>query len=126
VAGQSAFVADSGWGLVVSSHSPSQNAAWDVVKFLTTELKTAAAWHTRSSTIPAQRAGANNPDLLAQPWYQVVLPLLPAGRFVGHLPDRDAVFYEIIRPNRRDVLKGTMSIDNALAAMDEAANATLH
>ncbi|MBN1994650.1 MAG: extracellular solute-binding protein, partial [Anaerolineae bacterium] len=47
------FVADSGWGLVVSPNSQHQNVAWDFAKFITANPDNARLWNIASGTIPA-------------------------------------------------------------------------
>jgi hypothetical protein len=62
--------------------------------------------------------------LEANPALDAVLPQLPYGSYIGEMPDRDLVFYSIIYPNVLDMLQGVQSVDDALAFIDEDANAT--
>ena len=47
---------------------------------------------------------------------------MPYGQFVGNLPDRDLLWYEITYPHLLKVLQGGESVDDALAAMESEAN----
>lgn len=122
------FVADAGWGLVVSPNSPHQDVAWDFVRFATTDPENALAWNVASGTIPALRVVVEEEVYRAQllekfPWISTHLPILPYGRYVGPLPDRDLFWYEIVYPNVVDMLQGLQSIDDALMFIEEDSNA---
>ncbi len=122
------FVADAGWGLVVSPNSPHQDVAWDFVKFATTLPENALGWNIASGTIPSLRALVEDDMYKAQlleqfPWVGAVLPILQYGRYIGDLPDRDLFWYEIVYPNVLDMLQGLQSIDDALMFIEEDANA---
>ncbi len=122
------FVADSGWGLTVSSNSPAANVAWDFVSFVTQDEENAAAWNVATGTLPALRANAEGvvqEELIADyPHFEAWFPILQYGQYVGNLPDRDLLWYEIAYPHLLNVLQGTESVDDALAAMESEANDT--
>ena len=52
------------------------------------------------------------------------LSILPYGEYLGNMPDRDLVVYEIIYPHILNVLQGVETIDQALEAIDTEANST--
>jgi multiple sugar transport system substrate-binding protein len=122
------FVADSGWGLTVSSNSPAANVAWDFVSFVALDEENAAAWNTATGTLPALQAngeGATQEQLIADyPHFEAWFPLLQYGQYVGNLPDRDLLWYEIAYPHLLGVLQGTENVDDALVAMESEANDT--
>ena len=119
------FVADSGWGLAVSPNSKSQDVAWDFVKFAAADKANALQWNITSSTIPAIPENANSGELAkVLPWITVELPQLPNGQYLGTMPDRDTVMYGIIYPHIQNVLQGVETVDDALKAIDQEANAT--
>jgi multiple sugar transport system substrate-binding protein len=119
------FAADSGWGLSVSPNSANQDVAWDFVKFLTADPANAMQWNITSSTIPAIPANAQSAELAnALPWITEELTQLEYGRYMGYMPDRDAVCYQIIYPHILNALQGVETVDEALAAIDAEANAT--
>ncbi len=123
------FAADSGWGLVTSKNSKYAEAAWDFVQFATGKADNALLFNTASGTIPALKELVDNEDYKAQlleanPALGAVLPQLAYGTYIGEMPDRDLVFYSIIYPNVLDMLQGVQSVDDALAFIDEDANAT--
>ncbi|MEZ0395731.1 MAG: extracellular solute-binding protein [Anaerolineales bacterium] len=123
--GDPVFVADSGWGLTVSPNSQHQDIAWDFIKFLTTNPEMAMQWNIASGTIPAMPAVAESPEIAAaMPWVPKALEILPYGQYLGNMPDRDLVVYEIIYPHILNTLQGVETIDQALQAIDTEANST--
>jgi multiple sugar transport system substrate-binding protein len=97
--GDPKFVADSGWGLTVSPNSKAQDTAWDFIKFATTVPENAAGFNIASGTIPAMEAVPRwIPSLLPCP-VPKVLTTLVRGEYLGNMPDRDLVVYEIIYPH---------------------------
>ena len=123
--GDPKFVADSGWGLTVSPNSKAQETAWDFIKFATTVPENAAGFNIASGTIPALEAVATLDTIAeAMPWVPKALSTLPYGEYLGNMPDRDLVVYEIIYPHILNVLQGMETIDQALQAIDAEANST--
>jgi multiple sugar transport system substrate-binding protein len=125
VQGDPVFVADSGWGLTVSPNSKHQDVAWDFVKFVTADPKNAAQWNIASGTIPAMPAVAESAEIAkVMPWVPKALSILPNGEYLGNMPDRDLVMYEIIYPHILNALQGVETVDQALEAIDTEANST--
>ena len=125
VQGKGVFVADSGWGLTVSPNSKNQDVAWDFVKFATTVPANAVKFNIASGTIPAMPAVAKAPEIAAQmPWVTKALDILPNGEYLGNMPDRDLVMYEIIYPRILEALQGVKTVDETLQAIDTEANST--
>ena len=123
--GDPVFVADSGWGLTVSPNSKNQATAWDFIKFVTTDAKNALAWNLASGTIPAIPAVAKSSEIATQePWVAKALDILPYGEYLGNMPDRDLVMYEIIYPRILEAMQGVSSVNDALATIDTEANST--
>ncbi|MGH2631746.1 MAG: extracellular solute-binding protein [Actinomycetota bacterium] len=120
------FVADSGWGLTVSADSQATNVAWDFVEYATLDPEIAAQWNIATGTLPGLRAngeGAAQQELIdAFPHFAPWFELLPYGHFLGNIPDRDLLWYEITGPHLLKVLQGSESVDDALAAMESEAN----
>jgi multiple sugar transport system substrate-binding protein len=125
VEGDPVFVADSGWGLTVSPNSENQDIAWDFVKFATADPANAAQFNIASGTIPAMPDVAESADIAtAMPWVPKALNILPFGQYLGNMPDRDLVMYEIIYPHILNVLQGVETVDQAIEAIDTEANST--
>src|SRR4030042_562348 len=125
IQGDPVFVADSGWGLTVSPNSKNQALAWDFVKFVTANPANATQWNIASGTIPAMPAVAESAEIAsAMPWVPKALDILPFGQYMGNMPDRDLVMYEIISPHILNVLQGVETIDQALEAINTEANST--
>lgn len=123
-----AFVADSGWGLTVSTHSPNADVAWDFASFAALNPEVAAAWNLTSGTLPALKAnaeGAAKDRLVSSfPHFETWFQILPNAQFVGQLPDRDLLYYEIIYSHGLAALRGDETVDEALQAMETEANET--
>jgi multiple sugar transport system substrate-binding protein len=125
VQGDPVFVADSGWGLTVSPNSKHQDLAWDFVKFVAATPENAQKWNIASGTIPAMPAVAESPAIAEKmPWVAKALQILPYGKYLGNMPDRDLIVYEIIYPHLLNVMQGVETVDDALQAIDDEANAT--
>ena len=125
VKGDPKFVADSGWGLVVSPNSPHKEAAWDFIKFAVADPDNALPWNIASGTIPALPPVAESSEIAAEmPWVPKALDILPYGEYLGNMPDRDLVVYDIVFPHLLGALQGLESVDEALAAIDAETNAT--
>jgi len=123
--GDPAFVADSGWGLVVSPNSKHKSEAFDFVKFVAANPDSALQWNLASGTIPAMPEVAKAPQIAEEmPWVAKALAVLPYGRYLGSMPDRDLVVYEILYPHLLNALQGVETVDAALEAIDAEANAT--
>ena len=124
--GSRAFVADSGWGMTVSKDSPAAEAAWDFIAFTTLDPEHAAQFNLTSGSLPALVAngeGAGRDTLVSEfPHFEPFFDILPEGRYVGNLPDRDLLWYEIAYPHLLAGLQGGESVDDMLAAMQREAN----
>lgn len=119
------FAADSGWGKVVSANTEHPEEAWLLASYMTTQQENALEWNALSGTIPAMKAAVENPDLLLEkaPYLEATFSLLPHGQFIGDVTDRDQLFYEIIGPHITDALTGVATVDEAVVAINEEANA---
>lgn len=125
VHGDPVFVADSGWGLAVSPHSKHQDIAWDFVKFATANAENAKTWNMTSGTIPAMPEVAKSQEIAkAMPWVAKALDILPYGKYLGNMPDRDLVVYQIIYPHLLNAMQGVETVDQALQAMETEANSS--
>jgi multiple sugar transport system substrate-binding protein len=123
--GDPVFVADSGWGLTVSPNSKHQDIAWDFAKFVTANPENARQWNIASGTIPAMPEVAESAEIAEKmPWVAKALTTLPYGQYLGNMPDRDLIVYEIIYPHILNALQGVETVDQALEAIDTEANGT--
>jgi multiple sugar transport system substrate-binding protein len=119
------FVTGGGWGLSVSPNSEHQEAAWDFIKFVTTNADNAAAWNITSFTIPALIEATDRADVQeAMPFVTEMHDQLAYGEFMGHWPDRNKVTGQSIFPHINNVLQGLETVDDALIAIENEANAT--
>jgi ABC-type glycerol-3-phosphate transport system substrate-binding protein len=102
--------------------------AWDFVAFATLDPEVAKGWNLTSATLPAlveNGEGAARDELIAEfPHFETWFDVLPNAQFVGQLPDRDKLYYEIIYNHGLAALRGDETIDEALQAMETEANET--
>jgi multiple sugar transport system substrate-binding protein len=118
------FVADAGWGKVVSKNTKHSEASWKLVKYMTAERGNALKFNQISGTIPAMKSIVEQPDeiLAVQPWIKPTFALLKHGAYLGNVTDRDQLFYEIIAKNLTDALTGVVTPEQAAAAIQKQAN----
>ncbi len=122
---QPVFAADSGWGKVVSVHTQHPREAWLLAQYMAANQENAVEWNIRSATIPAMKAAIAQPDAILEkaPYLRATFDLLPYGRYVGTVTDRDQLFYEIIHPHVLDAMTGAVTVDEAIQAIQEESNA---
>jgi ABC-type glycerol-3-phosphate transport system substrate-binding protein len=100
--------------------------AWDFAKFVAVDPANALAFNVTTQTIPAIKENAAAVGLAEKiPAITAELPLLPYGRYLGTMADRDQVMYQIIGPHITNVMQGLETVDEALQKMEDEANATL-
>lgn len=120
------FAADSGWGKVVSPNSKDLQQAWEFSKFATMDQANARAWNVTTGTVPALKSVAEDPTLLNDMnWLGPSLKVLPYGRYVGNLQDRDFIWYNVIATRLVETMQGLHTVQEALSIMHEEANAMI-
>ncbi len=123
---QMSFAADAGWGKVVSPNSKYMKEAWELSKFWTADAANARAWNVTTSTVPALKSVAEDPTLLEDmPWLKASLKVLPYGRYVGMLQDRDYIWYTVIATRIVECMQGQRSVDETMQLMHDEANAMI-
>jgi hypothetical protein len=60
----------------------------------------------------------------AFPHFETWFGILPNAQFVGQLPDRDRLYYEIIYNHALAAFEGRETVDEALRSMESEANDT--
>jgi len=120
------FAADSGWGLTTSAASEEQDLAWDFISYVTQNADNALQWNLSTGTLPALKEnvqGDARDQLVAEASYtEPFLDILQDAQYLGSLPDRDRLFYKIIVPNVLASMSGELTVDEALAAIEQEAN----
>ncbi len=120
------FAADSGWGKVVSPNSKNLLQAWEFSKFATMDPANARAWNVTTGTVPALKSVAEDPTLLNEMnWLGPSLKVLPYGRYVGNLQDRDFIWYNVIATRLVETMQGQHTVQEVLSIMHEEANAMI-
>jgi len=120
------FAADSGWGKVVSPNSKNIDEAWKVAAFATLDETVARQWNVLTGTVPALISVAENPTLLEEiNWLGPSLKVLPYGRYVGMLQDRDYIWSNVLATRITECLQGGRSVDETMQLMHDEANAMI-
>jgi len=120
------FAADAGWGKVVSPNSKAIDVAWDFSKFATEDKANARFWNVATGTVPALKSVAEDPTLLNDiDWLGPSLKVLPYGRYVGDLQDRDYIWYNVVATHITECLQGVRSVKETCQLMHEEANAQI-
>ena len=79
-----------------------------------------------TGTVPALKAIAADPTLLKDmDWLGPSLKVLPYGRYVGQLQDRDYVWYNVVQTRLIEALQAKMTAQECAAKMNEEANAMI-
>ncbi|MDI7277536.1 MAG: hypothetical protein QME94_16280, partial [Anaerolineae bacterium] len=121
------FAADAGWGKVVSPNSAGIREAWQFAKFAAADPANARAWNVGTGTVPALKAVGEDSTLLNDlDWLGPCLKVLPFGRYVGMLQDRDFVWYNVVATHLVEALQGQLTVKEALNKMHEEANAMIY
>ena len=124
--GQMSFAADAGWGKVISPNTKNMQKAWELAKFWTTDQANARGWNVATGTVPALKSVAADPTLLNDlNWLGPSLEVLPYGRFVGMLQDRDYVWYTVIATRLVECMQGLRSVDETMTLMNDETNAMI-
>jgi multiple sugar transport system substrate-binding protein len=120
------FAADAGWGKVVSPNSKGLDTAWDFAKFCAEDKANARFWNVGTGTVPALKSVAEDPTLLNEiNWLGPSLKVLPYGRYVGDLQDRDYVWYTVVATHITECLQGLRSVKETCQLMHDEANAQI-
>ena len=120
------FAADAGWGKVVSPNSKSVEEAWKFAAYTTMDNANAQQWNVGTGTVPALKAVAEDPALLSKiNWLGPSLKVLPYGRYVGMLQDRDFVWYNVVQTRITECLQKVRSVEETMQMMHDEANAMI-
>lgn len=93
---------------------------------MTENAENARYWNVNTGTVPALKSVAEDPTLLNDiPWLGPSLIVLPYGRFVGDLQDRDYIWYNVIQTRVTECLQGLRSVKETCVIMDDEANAQI-
>lgn len=120
------FAADSGWGKVVSPNSKNIDEGWKLAAFCAMDDANARQWNVGTGTVPALKAVAEDPSLLTEiNWLGPSLKVLPYGRYVGNLQDRDFVWYNVVQTRITESLQKVRSVKETMKMMHDEANAMI-
>ena len=120
------FAADSGWGKVVSPNSKAIQKAWELSKFWAMDAANARFWNVGTGTVPALKSVAEDPTLINDmDWLGPSLQVLPYGKYVGMLQDRDYVWYNVVATRITEAMQGQRTVKETMTLMNDEANAMI-
>lgn len=118
------FYAESGWGKAVSARSKHKEAAWKLVEFMAKRTENALKWNEITGTLPAFKELVRKGALLEKyPELAVPYKILDYGVWVGPVVNRDRMWMDINYKYVLQALRGEMTVEQALQAMEKENNA---
>jgi multiple sugar transport system substrate-binding protein len=117
------FVQNAGFALAVPRTSKNAAAAWDLVKAIALSPAAMRKWAATAGTLPALQANGTPAAAAANPLLAKVQPLLGKGHWMGYIPygSTEAVLGAMVS-NFNAAVKGTKTVDQALADLQATAN----
>jgi multiple sugar transport system substrate-binding protein len=120
---QHKFVTYGGWAFVVPRNSRNQRVAWDVARSLALDPAAMKQWSATTLALPALKVNGSAEAAASDPVLAKVQPLLEAGAYIGHMPAAAIQTMEgAILSNVFAVVRGTKTVDEALASMQQTTN----
>lgn len=117
------YAAESGWGEVVNVNAAPEvkEAAWKFIDFMA-QPDNARAWNLTTYTLPSLKALENDPAILeAAPVLKAAFNVLPYGRWVGQVHNRDR-FWQAIHDNFTAVCLGQIDAATGLTQAEQQIN----
>jgi multiple sugar transport system substrate-binding protein len=117
------YAAESGWGEVVNVNAAPEvkEAAWKFIDFMA-QPENARAWNLATYTLPSLKALENDPAILqAAPVLKAAFNVLPYGRWVGQVHNRDR-FWQAIHDNFTAVCLGQVDAATGLTQAEQQIN----
>lgn len=120
------FAAESGWGLIVSLSSKHKDACFELMKHMCTDEKNHQLWSITTVTVPALKSVVEKGEILQdEPLLKASFDVLPYGRWIGYIGNRDILFGEIVFESLIAAEEGRLSVDEACKQIDEKADTML-
>lgn len=120
------FAAESGWGEVVNVNAApeSKAAAWKFIDFMT-QPDNLREWNLATYTLPSLKSMQNDPQILeVAPLLQVSFDVLPYGKWVGPVHNRDR-FWQSIHDAFTAACLGQLDAPTALTQAEQEINAMI-
>jgi multiple sugar transport system substrate-binding protein len=120
------FAAESGWGEVVNVNAAPEikAAAWKFIDFMT-QPDNLREWNLATYTLPSLRSMQNDPAILeVAPLLQVAFDVLPYGKWVGPVHNRDR-FWQSIHDAFTAACLGQLDAATALTQAEQEINAMI-
>jgi multiple sugar transport system substrate-binding protein len=122
------FVQNAGFALAVPKTSKNPRVAWDIAKSIALSPEAMRKWTATAATLPALKANGTVEAVAGDPLLSRVQPILMAtgGQWMGYIPAAatESVLGAMVT-NFYAAVKGEKTIDQALQAMQETANAAI-
>jgi multiple sugar transport system substrate-binding protein len=120
---QHQFVTYGGWSFAVPKTAKNPKVAWDIARSLALDPAAMRQWSATTLSLPALKANATAEAAANDPTLAQVLPLLPVGRYIGHMPAGAIQTMEgAILANVFAVVRGEKDVDRALADIQKTTN----
>lgn len=120
------FYAENGWTMVVFENSDQKTESWKFIKAFT-EMKNAKDWNIISGTVPAREDVAADPTYLESfPLVETTLKILPYGKWIGALGDRDRVFVDGFYTHTVQVIRGEKTVEQACKDLNKFLNGVIN
>jgi multiple sugar transport system substrate-binding protein len=120
---QHRFVTYGGWTFAVPKTSRNQRVAWDIARSLALDPAAMKQWSSTTLALPALRVNGSAEAAGSDPLLAKVQPLLENGDFIGYMPAGAIQTMEgAILSNIFDVVRGTKTVDVALADIQQTTN----
>lgn len=119
------FYAENGWTMIVLEGSLHKTESWKVIKSFA-ELENARDWNIITGTVPARRAITTDPVLLEKfLWMKPTLNILPYGKWIGLLGDRDRVFVDGFYMHVMQAIRGEKTMEEASKDLNSFLNGVI-
>jgi multiple sugar transport system substrate-binding protein len=120
---QHKFVTYGGWAFAVPRTSKNQRVAWDIARSLALDPVAMKQWSATTLALPALRVNGSAEAAASDPLLSKVQPLLETGQYIGSMPAGAIQTMEgVILSNLFDVVRGTKTVEKALAEMQQRTN----
>jgi multiple sugar transport system substrate-binding protein len=117
------FVQNAGFALTVPRTAKNPRVAWDVIKSMALSPAAMKKWAGTAGTLPALKANGTKEAVAGDPVLVQVQPLLEHGQWMGYIPAAStAPVLGAMVTNFFAAVKGTKTVDQALADMEKTAN----
>ncbi len=119
------FYAETGWTMIVLGRTPNKTESWKLVEFYA-EKENARKANLTMGNVPARKDLTNDPVLLKDfPYFNVPWSILPYGKWIGYLGDRNRVFVDGFYNHIMEVIRGEKTVKEACRDLNSFLNGVI-